>query len=70
MATGVSLGTHAIVSGAGLLVHHADQELTLTCSGTEYTEDPASRNTITMLRLDHVKHSKPHEVARTGGRGR
>ena len=70
LATGVSNGTHATVSGAGLLIHHADQELTLTCSGTDYTEEPASRNTITMLRLDRVKHSKPHEVARTGGRGR
>ena len=59
-----------MVSGAGILNHERGKELTLNCEGATAFDDNGGHfdSTITLVRLDAVKHAQPRATARGGGR--
>jgi len=67
---GVNSGGRTLVSGAGILTHERGKELTLNCEGATGFDDDNTHfdSTITLLRLDSVKHAKPRATARGGDR--
>jgi hypothetical protein len=59
----------SMISGAGILKHQQSKELTLNCDGaTSFADETGVANTITLVRLDQVKHEEPRATVRTGGR--
>jgi len=66
---GANSGGLSMISGAGILTHQQSKELTLNCDdATAFANETGVESTITLVRLDQVKHAKPRATVRTGGR--